>query len=73
MDYFAIISGSVMAVFLSVVRDHWKAEKSKKSISAYAAPDFSENKGKAIIIIGINSSRISNQKITSIHNSIIVY
>lgn len=51
MDYFATISGSVIAIILSVVRDLQKSKKSKKSISAYAAPDFSENKGEAIIII----------------------
>lgn len=49
MDYIVTISGSIIAIALSILRDSHKSKKGKMSISAYAAPDFSENKGKAII------------------------
>jgi len=49
MDYIIVISGSAVAFIFSLLRDLQKQSKKSNYIAAYAAPDFSENKGKAII------------------------
>jgi len=56
MDYIVTINGSIIAIIFSVLRDIQKSKKSKKPIFVYAAPDFSENKGKAIIIFTKSNS-----------------
>jgi len=49
MDYIAAISGSIIGAIIFILRDIQKTKKRKNFISAYAAPNFSKNKRKAII------------------------
>jgi len=46
MDYIAAISGSIIG---AIIKRYTKIKKRKKFVSAYAAPNFSKNKRKAII------------------------